>query len=71
MADEDEFLELGVEELFDDENAWTIIEWADKFPALIPSETLWIEFQLEPDENLRRLVLRCPNLTILKRLELC
>ena len=45
VADEDEFLELGVEELFEDK-AWTVIEWADRVETVLPGETLWIS--LEP-----------------------
>lgn len=42
VADEDEFLELGVEELFDDVEAWTLIEWADRVRATIPTEAMWV-----------------------------
>ena len=42
LADEDEFLELGVDELFDDEMAWTLVEWAERFPSVMPENTLWV-----------------------------
>ena len=45
VSDEDEWWELGVEELWDEEATWTIIEWADRFEALMPPETIWIEIQ--------------------------
>ncbi|OYP37497.1 tRNA (adenosine(37)-N6)-threonylcarbamoyltransferase complex ATPase subunit type 1 TsaE [Rhodopirellula sp. MGV] len=45
VHDEDEFLELGVEELFDDTDAWVLIEWADKVQAVMPPETLWITIE--------------------------
>lgn len=43
VADEDEFLELGVEELFEDKSAWALIEWADRVRHVLPQQTLWIE----------------------------
>ena len=53
IADEDEFLELGVEELFDDADAWTLIEWADRVRDVMPPETLWIEIEIESDPRFR------------------
>jgi tRNA threonylcarbamoyladenosine biosynthesis protein TsaE len=55
VADEDEFLELGVEELFDDASdqptaAWTVVEWADRFADCLPANTLWIRIDLESVE---------------------
>jgi tRNA threonylcarbamoyladenosine biosynthesis protein TsaE len=44
ITDSDEFLELGVEELFE-LPAITIIEWADRFPECMPKETLWVDLQ--------------------------
>ena len=43
VADEEEFLQLGVDELFADDDAWTIIEWGDRVAEVLPAETLWIE----------------------------
>jgi len=54
VQDEDEFLELGVEELFED-HAWTLIEWADRVEAVMPQDTLWIKIDLTEDQNLRHL----------------
>ncbi len=53
VADEDEFLELGVEELFDDGQAWTLIEWADRVKDVMPTDTLWIEIIIGEDASLR------------------
>lgn len=53
IADEDEFLELGVDELFDDEQAWTLVEWADRVREVMPPQTLWIEIQIENDAQTR------------------
>lgn len=61
LADEDEFYELGVDELFD-ETAWTLVEWADRVRSVMPRETLWIEIQLSACEDRRNLVFQtdCP-----------
>lgn len=53
LADEDEFLELGVDELFADAEAWTLIEWADRVRGTLPLDTLWIEIRIEDDDRLR------------------
>lgn len=53
VADEDEFLELGVEELFDDAASWTLIEWADRVRDVLPTETLWVEINIDDDASLR------------------
>lgn len=42
LGDEDEFLELGVEEFFEQPNTWTLIEWADRVAEVMPDDTLWI-----------------------------
>jgi tRNA threonylcarbamoyladenosine biosynthesis protein TsaE len=61
VADEDEFLELGVEELFDDEASWTVVEWADRFPRAMPDETLWLELRIDPQPDRRSLKLTTRN----------
>ena len=48
LADEDEFLELGVEELFEDHLAWTLVEWADRVAGVMPIATLWLRIDIEP-----------------------
>jgi tRNA threonylcarbamoyladenosine biosynthesis protein TsaE len=57
VHDEDEFLELGVEELFE-EDAWTIIEWADRVESVMPIDTLWIKIDLTDQKDRRRLTFR-------------
>lgn len=47
IADEDEFLELGVDELFDEPDAWVVIEWADRVDTMMPKNTLWLSIDLE------------------------
>lgn len=47
LCDEDEFLDLGVEELFADAAAWTIVEWADRVADAMPSDAVWVSIELE------------------------
>lgn len=49
VKDEDEFLELGIEELFDSQQI-TIVEWADRFRDLMPEETIWITLELDSND---------------------
>lgn len=44
VRDEDEFWELGVEELYE-QPAWVIIEWAERVPRCLPQEFLEIQLQ--------------------------
>ncbi len=52
VGDEDEMLDLGIEELLD-EPALTIIEWADRFPSILPRDVLSIhwDFLESTDSN--------------------
>jgi tRNA threonylcarbamoyladenosine biosynthesis protein TsaE len=52
VGDEDEMLELGIEEMFDAE-AITIVEWADRFPSVLPSSFLRMEFEVVEDVSAR------------------
>jgi tRNA threonylcarbamoyladenosine biosynthesis protein TsaE len=38
----DEYLEAG---------GLTIVEWADKFAALLPPDTIWLRFSVNPDAS--------------------
>lgn len=53
VADDDEFLELGVEELFEDSASWTLIEWADRVRDVMPTEMLWVEIKIDDNHSLR------------------
>jgi len=53
VADEEEFLQLGVDELFEDERAWTLVEWADRVRDVLPTETLWIELDHGDSDDTR------------------
>jgi tRNA threonylcarbamoyladenosine biosynthesis protein TsaE len=54
LVDEDEFWELGVDEMFEEE-AVTAIEWADRVADALPLEALWIELRLSPAGTDRQL----------------
>lgn len=54
IHDSDEFLELGIEELFE-QPAITIIEWADRFIECMPKNTLWIELLCEDPLSQKRI----------------
>lgn len=43
LADEEEFLQLGVEELYEQPDSWTVVEWADRVQGVLPDETFWVE----------------------------
>ena len=45
IADDDEFLELGIEEMFEADSI-TIVEWGDRFDDLMPDDYLRIEMEL-------------------------
>jgi len=58
IKDEDEFIELGVEELFEDDSAWTIVEWADLVSGSMPKQTIWIKIELESENDWRTISVR-------------
>lgn len=39
-----EAVTLGLDELFDEGGGVTAVEWADRFPALLPPGTRWLSF---------------------------
>jgi tRNA threonylcarbamoyladenosine biosynthesis protein TsaE len=50
VRDEDEFWELGVEELYE-QPAWVIIEWAERVPRCLPREFLEIQLAVTGPET--------------------
>ena len=48
LEDEDEALKIGLDEYLDGDGV-CLIEWADKFPALLPAQTRWLRFTHQPD----------------------
>lgn len=53
LRDEDELLELGFEEMADDE-AVLLIEWADRFSDVMPREKLTIHLEVVDDACMRQ-----------------
>lgn len=51
IADDDEFLELGIEELIEQPATLTLIEWAGKVENCLPADTLWIEIEYVSDHS--------------------
>ena len=51
LHDEDEFLELGVEDLWEDPAAVVLIEWARRVEGCLPAATLWIELEWTASER--------------------
>jgi len=47
---------LGLEEIFEDFDGVVVIEWASKFPKLLPFDFLCVDFEIE--QETRRLMLR-------------
>lgn len=50
VSDEDEFLELGVEELFE-ESAITLVEWGRKFEDVLPRDRLVLSIDIHSDQE--------------------
>ncbi|MEP6668994.1 MAG: tRNA (adenosine(37)-N6)-threonylcarbamoyltransferase complex ATPase subunit type 1 TsaE [Chthoniobacter sp.] len=48
LEDEDEALKIGLDEYLDGDGV-CVIEWADKFPTLLPAHTWWFRFTHRPD----------------------
>lgn len=46
LADEDEFIELGGEELFEDD-AWVVVEWPQRIAASLPNRTMFLEIEID------------------------
>ena len=53
LEDAVEALALGWEEYLDDGGGLTLVEWADKFPALLPPGTRWLRFEIGGHEARR------------------
>lgn len=49
VADEDELWELGLDELCELPGSWILVEWADRFAASLPADTIWIRIEVGDD----------------------
>lgn len=56
IADEDEFLEIGIEEYLE-ADCITVIEWADRFPDVLPKDHLRIRLELHDTDSTRFAIL--------------
>ena len=57
LKNEKEARNLGLSEIFEDENGVSIIEWAEKIKNLLPKRTKFIEFGFV-DKNTRRIIIK-------------
>ena len=48
-----EALALGWEEYVDEGGGLTLVEWADKFPSLLPPGTRWLRFGIGEGDRRR------------------
>jgi tRNA threonylcarbamoyladenosine biosynthesis protein TsaE len=48
LESEDELLRVGLDDYLEDDGV-VVIEWADKFPALLPRHTKWLYFRHNED----------------------
>lgn len=48
LDDEDEALKIGLDEYLDGDGV-CLVEWGDKFPALLPPHTRWLRFTHRAD----------------------
>ena len=51
LDDASEALALGWEEYIDEGGGLTLVEWADKFPDLLPPSTRWLRFAIGEGET--------------------
>ena len=45
---EEEFWELGIDEVFGHEDL-VVVEWAEKYQSVLPDDTLWVDVQVNPN----------------------
>lgn len=50
MKSPDEVLALGWDEIVEDD-AVIVVEWANLFPELLPTDTQWLEFTINEDDS--------------------
>jgi tRNA threonylcarbamoyladenosine biosynthesis protein TsaE len=58
IADDDEFIELGVEEMFAS-NSLTLVEWADRVESVLPRDRITIEMEIDGPHS-RRVTITAP-----------
>jgi tRNA threonylcarbamoyladenosine biosynthesis protein TsaE len=55
LADEDEFIELGGEELLE-EDATILIEWPDRIRRSLPQDRITIDFEVDERDEAKRII---------------
>jgi tRNA threonylcarbamoyladenosine biosynthesis protein TsaE len=50
VEDSDELVRLGIDDYFFGDGI-CVVEWADKFPKLIPPNALWISFEIKSETD--------------------
>lgn len=68
LADEDEFIELGGEELLEDE-ATILIEWPERIARCMPRDALYIDLDVEDDPALRSLSASSSDERLMKQVQ--
>lgn len=68
LVDEDEFMELGVDELFESDG-WTVVEWADRVESCMPDGTLWISLRLSANDQARQVQLKSFNADLIESIK--
>lgn len=63
LADEDEFIELGGEELIEDD-ATVFVEWPDRIAGCLPSDVLMIDIEVDENPQTRTIRARCLDQTL-------
>ena len=54
LGSADDAWSIGLDDIFDDENAIIFIEWADLIKSVLPPDYLWIDIQYGANEDKRR-----------------
>ena len=65
LADEDEFIELGGEEILEDD-AMILVEWPERIAGCMPRETLYLDLEIQTDPNLRTITASCLDENVLR-----
>lgn len=51
LRDEEEAIQAGIEDMLAREDAWCIVEWAERAPGLLPEHYLQVDFSVADDES--------------------
>lgn len=65
LADEDEFIELGGEELLE-EDAMILIEWPERIAGCLPRDVLMIDIEVDESPDTRTIRASCSDARILR-----